>query len=266
MKILITGAGGQLGHYLQEQVLKNELFEGVQLIACTSDDLDITELPQVMAILNECQPDIVINAAAYTQVDLAETQAEQARLVNATAVSHLAEICGNLRVPLIQVSTDYVFDGEKKEGYNPHDETHPINVYGQTKLEGEQHALAYEHGYVVRTSWVYSEFGRNFANTMRRLFHDRDEIGVVNDQIGCPTHARDLAQFLLIQSVTLQWGASQQRIYHYTSGDIMSWYDLALKLFKQEQQKHPNLHCQIKAVSSESYPTKAARPKYSILK
>ncbi len=276
MKILVTGAGGQLGHYLQKQILQNEEFEEIELIACTSDDLDITHLPQVMSVLNERKPEVVINAAAYTQVDLAEDEPELAMLVNATAVSNLAEVCSSIDAKLVQVSTDYVFDGTNTDGYHVNDQTNPINVYGKTKLAGEQYALAYAQGYVVRTSWVYSEFGRNFANTMRRLFKDREEIAIVNDQIGCPTHANNLAHYLLKQSLEKKWGQKSQppsqRIYHYTDGEIMSWYELALKLYKEEQQKLAlkneavNLNCQIKATSSESYPTKAKRPQYSILK
>ncbi len=276
MKILVTGAGGQLGHYLQKQILQNEEFEEIELIACTSDDLDITQLPQVMSVLNERKPEVVINAAAYTQVDLAEDEPELAMLVNATAVSNLAEVCSSIDAKLVQVSTDYVFDGTNTDGYHVNDQTNPINIYGKTKLAGEQYALAYAQGYVVRTSWVYSEFGRNFANTMRRLFKDREEIAIVNDQIGCPTHANNLAHYLLKQSLEKKWGQKSQppsqRIYHYTDGDIMSWYELALKLYKEEQQKLAlknevvNLNCQITATSSESYPTKAKRPQYSILK
>jgi len=276
MKILVTGAGGQLGHYLQKQILQNEEFEEIELIACTSDDLDITHLPQVMSVLNERKPEVVINAAAYTQVDLAEDEPELAMLVNATAVSNLAEVCSSIDAKLVQVSTDYVFDGTNTDGYHVNDQTNPINIYGKTKLAGEQYALAYAQGYVVRTSWVYSEFGRNFANTMRRLFKDREEIAIVNDQIGCPTHANNLAHYLLKQSLEKKWGQKSQppsqRIYHYTDGDIMSWYELALKLYKEEQQKLAlknevvNLNCQITATSSESYPTKAKRPQYSILK
>lgn len=257
MKVLFTGATGQLGHYLAEQGA--ELFPETELIGMSRAELDLGDDESIRNAISQHRPDVVINAAGYTNVDGAEDEAEKSMRLNGAAVGVLAKSCEGVDARLIQISTDYVFDGEATEPYQPDAPTNPLGVYGRTKLEGERQALDHsEHSLVLRTSWVYSEVGTNFANTMRRLFRERDEISVVEDQIGCPTHARDLAAHGLELAHASDW---KERMFHFRGPDVMSWYDLACRLLRES----PELSCQIHPIPTSAYPTKAKRPLYSVL-
>ena len=264
MRILLTGKNGQLGRCFQD-VLKNTNHE---LFAYGSAELNIADAQQVETIIQTVKPDILVNAAAYTAVDKAETDSENAYLVNAIGPELLAKQAAILGIPLIHVSTDYVFDGAAVEPYLPTDPTNPQGVYGASKLAGELNlAAACEKYIILRTAWVFSEYGNNFVKTMVRLAKERDELSVVADQYGCPTYAGDLARAILHiceqheQSKPLAWGT-----YHYCGDTPTSWHGFARAIFAKAEslgviQKRP----QLKAVSSDQYPTPAKRPEYSVM-
>lgn len=264
MRILLTGKNGQLGRCFQD-VLKNTSHE---LFAYGSTELNIADALQVDRIIQQVRPDVIVNAAAYTAVDKAESDSERAYLVNATGPGLLAEQASALGIPFIHVSTDYVFDGAAVEPYLPSDKTNPQGVYGASKLAGE-HAVtaACEHHIILRTSWVFSEYGNNFVKTMVRLAKERDVLSVVADQYGCPTYAGDLAHAILQicdqyeQGKALVWG-----IYHYCGDTPTSWHGFARAIFVEAVRleaitKKPRL----KAIASDQYPTPARRPDYSVM-
>ncbi len=264
MRILLTGKNGQLGRCFQDIVIPTNH----ELFAFSSSELDITNIEQVAVGVGDIQPDIIINAAAYTGVDKAEIESEQAFLVNATGPEILAKYAARLNIPLIHVSTDYVFDGAAVEPYQVFEKTNPQGVYGASKLAGEQAvAAACEKYIILRTAWVFSEYGNNFVKTMVRLARERDELSVVADQYGCPTYAGDLAQAILQiceqheQDKSLDWG-----LYHYCGDIPTSWHGFARTIFAKAEAlgvivKRP----QLKAISSDQYPTPAKRPEYSVM-
>lgn len=264
MRILLTGKNGQLGRCFQD-VLKNTNHE---LFAYGSAELNIADVQQVAEIIQQVKPDIIVNAAAYTAVDKAESDAEKAYLVNATGPELLAEQAAVLNIPLIHVSTDYVFDGDAVEPYLPTGPTNPQGVYGASKLAGELNIVAAcEKHIILRTAWVFSEYGHNFVKTMVRLAKERDELSVVADQYGCPTYAGDLAKAILHiceqheQGKPLAWGT-----YHYCGDTPTSWHGFARAIFTKAEslgviEKRP----QLTAISSDQYPTPAKRPEYSVL-
>lgn len=256
LKILITGANGQLGLCLKDICVE---YPSYIFDFKTSKQLDITNRNQVSTLFQNENYDYCINCAAYTAVDKAESEKEQAFLVNGEALIYLSEACKSDNTVLIHISTDFVFDGTKDSPYTEEDQPNPINIYGASKLKGEQYVQNILTNYfIIRTSWVYSEHGNNFVKTMLRLGKDRDEISVVNDQIGSPTYARDLAQFTmgLIKNNTTSYG-----IKNYSNGGRISWYDFAVEIFKQKQAK-----IKVNPITTKDYPTPAKRPKYSILK
>ncbi|WP_421847905.1 dTDP-4-dehydrorhamnose reductase [Marinomonas sp.] len=263
MRILLTGKNGQLGRCFQDVIKNTEL----ALFAFDSAELDITNAQNIDQVVRQTKPDIIVNAAAYTAVDKAETDSETAYLVNATGPCLLAEQAARLNIPLIHISTDYVFDGEAVEPYKPSDVTNPQSVYGASKLAGEESVTATCDKYIIlRTAWVFSEYGNNFVKTMLRLAKERDSLGVVADQYGSPTYAGDIASAILTlcldyqQNGSLAWG-----IYHF-SGDIpTSWHGFARAIFSKAYQhgllsKQPKLT----ALGTEQYPTPAKRPAYSL--
>lgn len=257
LTVLITGANGQLGRCLQERAPSSW-----QLTAMDSSQLDITNTSQIKEILATTKPNVVINAAAYTAVDLAENEPARAFLVNATAVGNLATATHAIGARLVHVSTDYVFDGTTSQPYTPLDAPKPINVYGKSKLAGELLALAHNpQAQVIRTSWVYSEYGKNFVKTMLRLAtKGHDTISVVNDQYGCPTYAGNLAQFI----IELIEQPAAERLVHYTDGEPMSWYEFAQRIFATSSAQGkpvPTVH----AIATADYSTPARRPTYSVL-
>ncbi|SFU27278.1 dTDP-4-dehydrorhamnose reductase [Pustulibacterium marinum] len=255
MNVLVTGANGQLGKCLQEvaklETSWNWMFTG-------SADLDITNAEKVQQFFENNAVDIVVNCAAYTAVDKAETDIENAYAVNAEAVKFLAENCKKHNALLIHISTDFVFDGENENAYLPTDITNPIGVYGASKLKGEQYVQELLKKYfIIRTSWVYSEFGNNFMKTMLRLSESRNELNVVADQIGCPTYAMDLAVGIVavIKSKSENFG-----VYHFSNQGKISWFNFASEIFKLAGKE-----MKVNPIPASDYPTPAKRPSFSLL-
>ena len=258
MKILLSGANGQLGRCFQDLVSKTDT-----VLALGSQELDISNLQAVLAVAEEFRPDIIINAAAYTAVDKAESDAARAGAVNCHGPENLALAAKQVGARLVHVSTDYVFDGSGSVPYLETDAVNPLGVYGQTKLAGEllvQSVLP--EAIIIRTAWVFSEYGNNFVKTMLRLAKDRPELGVVADQVGCPTYAGDIAAAI----IKLVAGNAPGGIYHYCSDRSVSWAEFAQAIFA-EGENAGVLASQPKVnfISTEQYPTPAKRPAYSVL-
>ena len=225
--------------------------------------LDLIDAISIANYFDRNHFDVVINSAAYTAVDQAESETYLAERINHHAVQQLAEIAKQQQFVYIQVSTDYVFDGAKNTPYLESDPTHPVSVYGKSKRSGEEAIGAIvPMGCIVRTSWLYSEFGQNFVKTMLRLGRERNQLNVVYDQIGSPTYATDLAHVLLTiaTSETIQQHQETTSIYHYTNQGIASWYDFAITIFELTQ-----IDCRVHPITSGQYPTAAKRPHYSVL-
>ena len=255
LKILITGANGQLGRCLQDVAVQ---FPDYDFHFKSSTELDITSKAGIESLFEDEKFDYCVNCAAYTAVDKAETDKENAFLVNAEAVKYLAEACMAHNTVLIHISTDFVFDGTKAEPYTEEDIPNPLNVYGASKLKGEQHVQHLLNKYfIIRTSWVYSEYGNNFVKTMIRLGLEKDEISVVDDQIGSPTYAGDLAEVIMkiISSKAISYG-----LYHYSNKGEISWYDFAVEILKKR-----NLNIKANKIASIRYKTLAKRPKFSVM-
>ncbi|KAA8668834.1 dTDP-4-dehydrorhamnose reductase [Pantoea dispersa] len=252
MRVLLTGAYGQLGRCLLDRVPAEWI-----LLACGSAELDITDRPAVERVVKKFRPDVIINAAAYTAVDKAETDRIRAMKVNAIGPENLAIAAHQQGARLIHLSTDYVFDGSKKTPYTESDLPCPINFYGLSKWEGEKRVFSVLPDVVViRTSWVFSEYGANFVKTMLRLAETRSEISVVNDQSGCPTYAGDLAQAI----ITLASCAEAAGVYHYCGDVAVSWCEFAQAIFVAAQRD-----VLVKGIGSAQYPMAAARPANSVL-
>ena len=250
MKIMITGAYGMLGSDLRE-VLKN-----FELIATGSKDLDISDEEKVMDLICEKSPDLVINAAAYTAVDDCESHYDEAYAVNAIGPKNLAIACRKQDIPLVHISTDYVFDGNKRTPLIETDKLGPQSAYGKTKLEGEKFIQENTDKYfILRTAWLYGLHGNNFVMTMLDLAETHDEITVVNDQIGSPTYSLDLAV-----AITNLLHSDKYGIYHVTNEGECSWYDFAKLIFELS-----NLDVNVIPVSTEEFPRPAPRPHYSVL-
>ncbi|MCL2097242.1 MAG: dTDP-4-dehydrorhamnose reductase [Bacteroidales bacterium] len=258
-KVLITGCKGQLGRDLQSCA---KFYTNVQALCTDIDSLDLTQLSAVQNYINEHQPDVIVNCAAYTAVDKAEDEEEQAILLNATAVKHLTIAARQVNALLIQISTDYVFDGKKQTPYLESDSVNPQSAYGRSKLMGEEAALAYEHAMVIRTSWLYAAEGNNFVNTMLRLGAERNELNVVDDQRGTPTYAADLAEAILTIISKIDHGEKpfMPGIYHYSNEGVCSWFNFAQRIMALGQRS-----CVVRPINSSEYPTKAVRPPYSVL-
>lgn len=260
MKILVTGAYGQLGNEIKEQISS---FPGWEFLFTDADSLDITNEKAVQVFFAENQPDFVLNCAAYTAVDIAESDFENAEKVNALAPKILAKQAKITGAKMIHISTDYVFDGT---AYQPYSETDPVNpqsVYGSTKLKGEQNCWAENpNSAIIRTSWLYSSFGNNFVKTMLRLGREHGQLNVVFDQIGTPTFAADLAETLLkiIQASEIKPERFVPGIYHYSNEGVSSWYDFARAIFEIS-----GVNCKVLPVVSAEFPTPAKRPNYSVL-
>ena len=254
-KILVTGANGQLGQCLQKI---SSQFEEFEFIFTDSETLDITIKEEVNDFFWQNAPDFCINAAAYTAVDLAETDIEKAFLVNADGAENLAEACAENNAQFIHVSTDYVFDGENNLAYTEEDFTNPLGVYGASKLAGDELALEVNPcSVILRTSWVYSEFGKNFVKTMLNLFATKEELSIVADQFGQPTNANDLAEAIMkiIKSEKITPG-----IFNFSNLGRISWFDFAEKIAELSEAK-----IKLNAIETSQYPTPAKRPKNSVL-
>jgi dTDP-4-dehydrorhamnose reductase len=254
-KILVTGANGQLGSELKEL---SSCYSQFEWLFADRSVLDLSNLSSISKVLDTIQPQIIINCAAYTAVDRAETETELAEVLNHQAVGVLSQWSANHDCRLVHVSTDYVFDGNSSTALNEEAPTGPINVYGQTKLAGEQACLRENpDAIVVRTSWVYSRFGNNFVKMMARLMQERESLNVVNDQIGSPTYAADLAQAILTIITHPHWQAG---IYHFSNEGEISWYEFAVAI-----QEIGGFDCALSGIPSSDYPTPAQRPHYSLL-
>lgn len=257
--ILITGSKGQLGSELSD-IEKG--FGGLPCLFHDVDTLDITDRDALARFFNTHKPAFVVNCAAYTAVDKAESEPEKAELINATAVANLADECSKHNAYLIHVSTDYVFDGTSYRPLTENLNVNPTSVYGKTKEKGEQYVLKNKKGIVIRTSWLYSYYGHNFVKTMLRLARERGELNVVFDQIGTPTNAADLA--LAIQVIVNRIHANNDSfiggIYHYSNEGVCSWFDFAKAITLIS-----NIPCKVNPIESKDYPLPAPRPFYSVL-
>ncbi len=260
MKILITGKNGQLGQQLQKQAPAD-----ISVIAHGRETLDIADKEQVFSVLSEAKPDVVINAAAYTAVDKAESEVEQAHAINARGPENLALACRELGIRLIHVSTDFVFDGKQSNPYQPVDIRKPVSVYGETKARGEEAIEAIlPEAIIVRTAWVYDSKGSNFATTMLRLMSERDQLGIVADQIGTPTWAGTLAKSLYALAQTPEASGT----YHCADAGVASWYDFAVAIYEEGKAAGllpQDCEVQIGPIATSDYPTPATRPSYSVL-
>lgn len=253
--ILVTGSNGQLGSCIKDLEVK---FSEFNYIFTDSDQLDITDCNNLNQLFSANKIDWCINCAAYTAVDKAEAERSKAFLVNSQGAQNLAQICKKHKTRLIHISTDFVFDGIKSTSYNENDTPNPIGVYGKSKLAGELAitSLLKEY-YIVRTSWLFSEFGNNFVKTMLRLAHTNEEINVVDDQFGTPTYARDLSEALM--EIIVQ-NNDKFGIYHYSNCGVTSWYNFAKKIFELNTNK-----IRLNPISTSEYPTIAKRPINSAL-
>jgi dTDP-4-dehydrorhamnose reductase len=253
--ILVTGKNGQLGNELK---VLSEKWTEYDFIFTGAAELDITDEEKVNNFFNLYKPAVCINAAAYTAVDKAETEKDLALKINAYAVGNLAKKCCEIDAGFIHISTDYVFSGTAGNPYKEDDSVNPVNFYGESKLKGEEMALEMlPSTVIIRTSWVYSFFGKNFVKTMLRLMKERETLTVVNDQVGSPTYAADLAAAIMhIISRPKVIGG----IYHFSNEGIISWFDFAVAI-----KELAGLQCEVKPIASREYPTPAKRPAYSVM-
>jgi dTDP-4-dehydrorhamnose reductase len=258
-KILVTGANGQLGSEIRE--LSTEFGE-FDFTFLNRTLLDLSNMEAVRIYFTNNKFDVIINTAAYTAVDKAEEDIEAAKAVNRDFVKELAGIAKENSMQLIHISTDYVFDGKNHQPYKETDPTAPQGIYGQTKLDGEQEMLSLNpaNSVIIRTSWVYSSFGTNFVKTMLRLAKERDELGIIFDQVGTPTYAKDLAMMILNGIQNSKFESQNCEVYHYSNEGVCSWYDFAKTIFEIS-----NITCQVNAIETKDYPTPAKRPYYSVL-
>ena len=254
-KVLVTGGNGQLAQTIGS--IANQ-FPSLDVTITNSKELDITIKKGVEQFFDINKISWCINCAAYTAVDNAENESEKAYEVNGIGVKLLADSCKKFNTKLIHISTDFVFDGNKQSPYNESDLTNPQTVYGRSKLEGENWVIStLEHYFIIRTSWLYSEFGNNFLKTMLRLGKTKKNVKVVNDQIGSPTYAKDLAVFIMkiIERKSNAFG-----LYHYCNLGEVSWFEFAKSIFEIADIK-----TNVNPISTENYPTAAKRPRYSVL-
>ena len=250
MKILVTGVKGQLGY----DVVQEGESRGLDMFGTDVDNMDITNAGQVKQVIEAYKPDAVIHCAAYTAVDAAEDNQELCRKINVDGTRNIAEVCKDMDIPMMYFSTDYIFNGQGENFWKEDDPKKPLNVYGQTKYEGELAVQELvEKYFILRISWVFGVNGNNFIKTMLRVGPQRGEVGVVADQIGSPTYTYDLAKLVIDMIQTDKYGA-----YHVTNEGICSWYDFACAIFKQA-----GLDVKVNPLTTAEYPAKAARPSNS---
>ena len=247
MKILVTVVKGQLGY----DVVQEGESRGLEMLGTDVDNMDITDAGQVKRVIKEYKPDALIHCAAYTAVDAAEDNQELCRKINVDGTRNIAEVCKDMDIPMMYFSTDYIFDGQGENFWKEDDPKKPLNVYGQTKYEGELAVQELvEKYFILRISWVFGVNGNNFIKTMLRVGPQRGEVGVVADQIGSPTYTYDLAKLIIDMIQTDKYGA-----YHVTNEGICSWYEFACEIFKQA-----NLDVKVNPLTTAEYPAKAVRP------
>lgn len=249
MKVLVTGVKGQLGFDIVNECKKRN----IDAIGVDIDEMDITNSMQVSAVIKNANVDAVIHCAAWTAVDKAEDEEEACRKVNKNGTENVVAVCRELDIPLMYFSTDYVFDGQGEEPWKEYDQRNPLNVYGQTKYEGELAVEAYPKHFIIRISWVFGVNGNNFIKTMLRLGKEIGEVSVVDDQIGSPTYTYDLAELCVDMIITDKYGT-----YHASNEGVCSWYEFACEIFKQA-----DLNVKVTPVDSSKFPVKAIRPKNS---
>lgn len=255
MKIMVTGAYGQLGNALKRELDGDSTIEAIYTDA---DTLDLTDSVALSRFFEDNPVDMVINCAAYTAVDRAESDDLKAAAINTGAVGNLGQAAAKHGMKVIHISTDYVFSGENFRPYEENDEPYPQSIYGRTKLEGEGLLTSFSNNaMIIRTAWLYSEFGNNFVKTMLRLANERDEINVVCDQIGTPTYAGDLAHAIHQVIRHERW---QPGIYHFTNEGVASWYDFTKAIFEITGKT-----TKVNPIRTTQYPTPAKRPSYSVL-
>jgi dTDP-4-dehydrorhamnose reductase len=268
MKILVTGKNGQLGQSIHKVVNSkaeiNNNLNSHNFVFVGREELDLTSKSNIDHYFDRANKfDVIINCAAYTAVDKAEDEIELANQVNHLAVKQLAEVAKMQKAKLIHISTDYVFDGESDEPYTETDRTSPVNAYGQTKLDGEKAVTKcmINNALIIRSSWLYSQFGNNFVKTMLRLGKERDELSIVSDQIGSPTCATDLAEviFAILNNENYQNKENKTEIYHYSNEGKITWYEFAQEIFKIS-----GIMCKINKIQSKDF-SSTKRPKYSVL-
>lgn len=257
MNILVTGANGQLGSEIRELATE---YPGYNFVFTDVHNLDLTDHEAVKEFIESRNFDVIINCAAYTAVDKAESDETLCRAINHLAVKTLAEMAKAHEIKLIHISTDYVFDGTKDTPYTEEDKPNPQSVYGHTKLKGElvMQTINPANSIIIRTSWVYSGYGKNFVKTMLRLGQERNELNVVNDQIGSPTYANDLAQVIL--DILPKINNDAVEVYHYSNLGSCSWYEFAKAIFEIRK-----MDVKVNPITTEQYPTAAKRPGYSVM-
>lgn len=256
--ILVTGSNGQLGNEIR---ILSKVYAEYQFLFTSRKDLSIEDTESVKSFFSKNRIDYCINCAAYTAVDKAESESEKAFEINANAVGELAKICSQYGTKLIHVSTDYVYDGSSRIALKEDSPVHPVNIYGASKLKGEELALQNNSStLIIRTSWVYSSFGNNFVKTMIRLLSEKEEINVIDDQLGSPTYAANLADVIMKFIQQMQKGKSFSGILNYSNAGVISWFD-----FAQEIKSQIKSDCKINPIPTTSYPTAAKRPLYSVL-
>lgn len=263
MKIILFGNKGQVGREIEELAIA----KNVTVIGYDIDNIDITNLDQLFLKFAENNAaDIVINAAAYTAVDKAEDEPEKAFAVNATGVKNLAIICKKYNLPLLHISTDYVFSGEKVFAYDEFDKANPLGVYGKSKLAGDEMLQqTWEKHVILRVSWVFGKYGNNFVKTILRLAKERESLNIVDDQYGCPTPASDIARVLLEMAIQIKNGNQKWGIYNYCGSPVTTWYDFAVKIIELAREKELLKLRELNKITTAEYPTKAVRPKNSEL-
>lgn len=257
--VAVSGKNGQLGNELQNAAKTNNTFE---FVFAGREELNLSDASTIESFFEKYHPNFFINCAAYTAVDKAEQDQENAYKINAEATGVIAQLCKNYKTVLIHISTDYVFDGTGKLPYKPEDETNPVNYYGYTKWLGEKLALENcSNTIIIRTSWVYSSYGHNFVKTMLRLMKERMDLNVVNDQLGSPTYAKDLAEAIIeiINYIAIKQEI-HRGIFHFSNEGIISWFQ-----FAQAIQQNAGMNCNVHPIATSQYPTPAKRPAYSVL-
>ena len=262
MRVLVTGKNGQLGQSINKLISENKYDD--EFVFVGRGELDLSKEESIASYFDNNNFDVIVNCAAYTQVDKAEEEMNLADQVNHLAVKKLVGVAKEQQAKLIHISTDYVFDGESDKPYKETDATNPINIYGETKLKGEQvvQEIMPINAIIIRTSWLYSEYGNNFVDTMLRLGKERYELNVVNDQIGSPTYATNLADVILeiIQNTDFKEVDQATQIYHYSNKGEISWYEFAREVFKVAE-----IECKVKPMSTEQYLALANRPKNTVM-
>ncbi|MDO6565137.1 dTDP-4-dehydrorhamnose reductase [Amphritea sp. 1_MG-2023] len=263
-KVLVTGAKGQLGQSIHDL---HGYYSDFDFVFTDVHGLDLSDTNQIKNFLSQNSFNVVINCAAYTAVDEAESDQELAEQINHLAVKTLAEVAKEQNITLIHISTDYVFDGQNYRPYQEQDTTAPRGVYGATKLKGEQaFSNINPNGCMIRTSWVYSEHGNNFVKTMLRLGKEREKLGVIFDQVGTPTYAQDLARAILViisnddHAAILESSQAEDKVFHFSNEGVCSWYDFAKTIFELS-----NIDCRVNPIQTKDYPTPASRPHYSVM-